>query len=62
MKLAELDAQYLRADEDGDAQAKRDIVAQKKALRDMTAAPEIEAATTPEALDAFWPTQLGERI
>lgn len=51
----DLDVQYQRADESGDAAKKADIVAKKQALRDAPAAPEIDSATTPEELKAFWP-------
>lgn len=54
-KLAELDTQYLRADERGDAETKQTTAAQKQALRDVTADPAIEAAQTPEELDAVMP-------
>lgn len=54
-KLAALDADYLRADESGDVQAKRTIAAKKQALRDVTAHPDIEAAATPEELKKVWP-------
>lgn len=57
-KLEELDAAYMRADEAGDTQRKRDIAAQKQALRDVTADPRIAAATTPEELKAVWPEVL----
>jgi hypothetical protein len=57
--LAVLDIAYQRADEDGDAAAKATVAAQKQVLRDAPAAPEIEAATTPEQLRAFWPEDLG---
>ncbi len=45
-----LDVEYMRADEQGDSQEKKRIAARKQALRDITAHPEIEAATTPEEL------------
>ena len=48
--LAKLDIEYQRADEAGDRAAKTRIAAAKQALRDVTAAPEIDAATTPEEL------------
>jgi len=57
--LADLDTQYLKADETADTQLKTTIVEQKQVLRDITAIPEIEAAETPEALKAIWPAELG---
>lgn len=56
--LADLDTQYLRADEAKDQKAKDDIAVQKQILRDVTADPAIEAATTPEELKAVWPEAL----
>jgi hypothetical protein len=46
----QLDAEYLRADEAGDTEAKQRIVAQKQKLRDAPADPRIEAADTPAKL------------
>ena len=57
-KLAALDVEYQRADEDGDTAKKRDISAKKKALRDVTADPRIDAAQTPEELLAVIPEAL----
>jgi hypothetical protein len=57
--LAALDIEYQRADERGDANAKRDIAARKQALRDVPADPAIDAAKTPEQLKAVWPACLG---
>lgn len=56
--LAVLDSDYLRADEDGDNQKKRDVAARKQALRDVTDDPRIESATTPEELKAVIPDVL----
>jgi len=56
--LAVLDVEYTRADEAGDANAKKAIAARKQALRDVTADPAIEAATTPAELAAVWPSAL----
>lgn len=58
-RLGELDADYMKADEAGNAAQKADIAAKRKALRDVTALPEIEAALTPQALKAVWPAILG---
>lgn len=54
-KLKELDVEYQRADEENSASKKDKVAKQKKKLRDAPAAPEIEAANTPEELKAFWP-------
>ena len=45
-KLEALDIEQLRG---------RNVEAQKQALRDVTAAPEIESASTPDDLKAVWP-------
>jgi hypothetical protein len=58
--LAALDAEYMRADEADDTVKKAEIAAKKQALRDVTADPRIEAATTPEGLKAVWPAVLTE--
>ena len=52
-KFLKLDADYLRADELGDAAEKSRIASQKQALRDITAHPAIDAATTIEELKAI---------
>lgn len=48
--LAQLDLEYLQADEQGDQQRKRLIADRKQALRDVTQHPSIDAATTPDEL------------
>jgi hypothetical protein len=50
--LDALDAEYMRADEAGDNQAKKAVAAKKKKFRDVTEHPAIEAAQTPEELKA----------
>ena len=55
--LADLDRDYLRADEQGDPAAKRAVVAQKQRWRDAPADPRIDAATTPDVLRAVWPLE-----
>jgi hypothetical protein len=50
--LDALDAEYMRADEANDAQAKKAVAAKKKKFRDVTEHPAIEAAQTPEELKA----------
>lgn len=57
-KLEALDIAYQRADEDGNVAAKAAIAAKKRALRDVTSDPAIEAAATPEALKAVLPEAL----
>jgi hypothetical protein len=54
-KFKELDTQYQRADEDGNAEAKASVVAAKKVLRDAPADPAIDAAITVEELKKVWP-------
>ena len=50
--LAVLDVDYIRADEFGDADGKALAVARKKALRDITKHPGLDAATTVAELRA----------
>jgi len=57
-KLAALDIEYQRADEAGDATAKKAVAAKKQALRDVTADPGIAAAQTPDDLKAVIPSAL----
>jgi hypothetical protein len=56
--LTRLDVEYQRADEGGDGQRKRQVMAQKQALRDVTADPAIDAAQTPDELAAVLPAML----
>ena len=57
-KLAQLDMQYLRADEQGDILEKQRIASQKQELRDVTSHPDINASATPEDLKLVWPAIL----
>lgn len=57
-KLAALDVAFQRAHEMSNDTAA--IVAQKQALRDVTADPAIEAAQTPDELKMVWPEILVE--
>lgn len=57
-KLESLDIEYQRADEDGNALKKKEIADKKKALRDVTVDPRIDAAQSIEALKAVWPDLL----
>lgn len=57
-KLEALDIEYMKAHEKADVLAMNRIVAQKQALRDAPAHPDIEAAQTPEALKNVWPAGL----
>lgn len=52
-RLDALDVAFMRAVEAGDATAQADIAAQKQVLRDVTADPRIEAATTTDELKAL---------
>jgi len=54
-EFTKLDAQYMRADEAGDTEAKAAVVARKTVLRDAPADPAIDAAATPEDLKKVWP-------
>jgi hypothetical protein len=56
--LTRLDVEYQRADEAGDGPRKRQVAAQKQALRDVTADPAIDAARTPDELEAILPAIL----
>jgi hypothetical protein len=57
-RLAEADAEFLRAIEIEDRQLQAEIAAKKQALRDVTADPAIAAARTPEELKAAVPAIL----
>lgn len=57
-KLAALDVEYMQADEIGDATKKAQIAAKKRALRDVTKDPAIDAAQTPEELKSVIPSAL----
>lgn len=57
-QLADLDVEFMRAVESGDAAAQKDIAARKQALRDVTDDPAIDAAKTPEALLEAMPAAL----
>lgn len=54
-RLAELDAQFLRAVEAGDAVRQAEIIAAKQALRDAPADPRIDAAQTTDGLQQVKP-------
>lgn len=54
------DAEYLKADEDGNVVRKAQLAAKRQQLRDVTAHPDIDAATTPDALRLAWPAILDE--
>ena len=58
-KLAELDIQYMRAQEAGEDTSA--IVATKNKLRDFPAKPEITSATTVEELKVIWDNDLGDK-
>lgn len=50
-----LDMQYMRADEEGNAEAKAAVVARKNLLRAAPSDPAIDSATSVEELSAVWP-------
>ncbi|HET7851986.1 MAG TPA: hypothetical protein VFK91_04500, partial [Methyloceanibacter sp.] len=58
--LAALDVDMSRAFRDSARQ--NEIEAKRQTLRDVTADPAIEAATTPEELDEVWPQALSEKL
>lgn len=49
-RLSELDTEYMRADEEGDSQKKKEVALEKKRLRDLPNDPRIENAKTIEDL------------
>jgi hypothetical protein len=55
VEFKQLDMQYMRADEAGDADVKAVVVARKNLLRDATDNPAIASASTVEELSAVWP-------
>jgi hypothetical protein len=55
--LEALDVEYIRTLEQGGDVA--DVADRKQTLRDVTADPVIDSATTPEELKAHWPECLG---
>jgi hypothetical protein len=59
-KLAALDLAYQRADESGNATLKAEIVAKKNILRDCTADPDIETATSLNDLRRTLPELLAD--
>lgn len=59
-KLQELDLAYQRADESGNTTLKAEIVANKNILRDCTANPDIEAATSLNDLRRTLPELLAD--
>ena len=55
-KLKALDISYMRADEQGDATQKANIANEKQILRDLPQDFDLTQATTPEELNALWPS------
>jgi len=53
--LEQLDVEFMRAQEAGDTQKQALIANKKQSLRDVTADPAIDAATTPDELKAVRP-------
>jgi hypothetical protein len=60
-KLKELDVEFVRALEEGDSAKQAEVTSQKQALRDATADPAIESATTTQELKAVQPAGLEVR-
>jgi len=56
--LEQLDVEFMRAQEAGDTQKQALIADKKQSLRDVTADPAIDAATTPDELKAVLPNAL----
>jgi len=56
--LEQLDVEFMRAVEAGDAEKQALIAERKQQLRDVTADPAIDAATTPDELKAVRPDVL----
>lgn len=54
-KLAELDVEYQKADEQNDNAKKRLVATEKQRLRDLPSDPRIDAAKTPDELKAVTP-------
>ena len=55
--LEKLDLEYMRADEAGNLELKKEIVSKKQALRDVT---RIDLPNTIEEIKATWPEVLGK--
>jgi len=55
--LEKLDLEYMRADEAGNLELKKEIASKKQALRDVT---EIDLPNTLEEIKATWPEILGQ--
>lgn len=56
--LEKLDLEYMRATEESNTKKKKEIVEKKELLRNLTDTPEIESATTLDALSNSWNTEL----
>jgi len=59
-KLERLDVKFMRASETGDEERKKEVVALKQYLRDITQHPDLLNATTPEEVKSFMPDILKE--
>lgn len=57
-ELQRLDIEFMKAVESGDSEKIAEISAKKQELRDITASPEIENATSVENLKSHWPEVL----
>jgi len=60
--LEQLDVEFMRAQEAGDTQKQALISDKKQSLRDVTADPAIDAATTPDELKAVRPSVLQDSL
>jgi hypothetical protein len=60
-ELERLDAEYMRADEQGNILLKQQLAAQKQTLRDLPTTFDLTVARTAEELDALWPSELPAR-
>jgi len=57
--LEKLDLEYMRADEAGDPELKKQIASKKQALRDVT---KTDLPNTIEEIKSTWPEILGKRL
>jgi len=59
-KLESLDIEFMKASETGDDERKKEVVALKQFLRDVTQHPDLVNAKTPEEIKSFMPDILKE--
>ena len=60
-KLTGLDIDYQIADDNDNAPKKAAVTQERRELRDLPANTDLDQFSTPETLDAFWPTELPAR-